>query len=182
MNESGHENLSHPGRLIEIVRLAKTYCDICEEASQYSKIDFTNRVLSVLPLIYWNFFDLENEEIPLEEYGYLSSYMEEDSYEDLKIRIARVMGGDDVFLDTFEEDMQYSDTPISSSISECLAEIYQPLYNFVCIVKDSAGTQLQEAFIECKQEFENYWSQTLCNVLKALNNIKYNNRNNDEEF
>ncbi len=83
------------------------------------------------------------------------------------------MGEDDVFLETFEEDMKYSDTPVAASISESLADIFQPLYNFISVVKDSEGDNAAGAFRECKENFESYWSQTLCNVMRALNNIRY---------
>lgn len=166
-------------RLLEIVAMSKTYCETCEEANNYTKAEFTDRILDLLPRIYWNFFDL-TAGVSLGEADYFSDYVDEDIYDRIRGSIASVMGSADTFLETFEEDMKYSDTPITSSISECLADIYQPLYNFISIVHDSEGTQLQEAFINCKEEFENYWSQTLCNVLRALNNVKYNMDSDDE--
>ncbi len=50
------------------------------------------------------------------------------------------MGEDDVFLETFEEDMKYSDTPVAASVSESLADIFQPLYNFyICCKRIQKG-------------------------------------------
>ena len=159
-------------RLLEVVSLAKSFCELCEGALEYTKEDFTDRALDLLPRIYWNFFDL-SAGVSLGEADYFSDYVDESIYNQVQASIASVMGSADTFLETFEEDMKYSDTPISSSISECLADIYQPLFNFTAIVHDSEGAQLSEAFISCKEDFENYWSQTLCNALKALNNVKY---------
>ena len=159
-------------RLLDIVAMSKDYCEICQEASQYSKNEFTDRILDLLPRIYWNFFDLSSG-VSLGEMEYFSDYVDEDLYESIRRGIAQVMGASDTFLETFEEDMKYSETPISASISEGLADIFQPLFNFISVVHDSEGVQLEEAFIMCKEDFENYWSQTLCNVLRALNNIKY---------
>lgn len=163
---------SESSRLLEVVSMSKTYCETCQEAMQYTKQEFTDRMLDLLPRIYWNFFDL-SAGISLGEMDYFSDYVDESLYEEISSGIASIMGGSDIYLETFEEDMKYSETPISASISEGLADIFQPLYNFVSIVHDSEGSQLQEAFINCKEDFENYWSQTLCNVLRALNNIKY---------
>ena len=87
--------------------------------------------------------------------------------------VESIMGEDDTFLETFEEDMKYSDTPIASSVAECLADIFQDLFNFVSLVKESEGEQTQEALAECKENFESYWAQTLCNVMRALNHIRY---------
>ena len=168
-------------RLLDIVSLAKNYCETCQEALQYSKSEFTDRMLDLLPRIYWNFFDL-SAGVSLGEMDYFSDYVDENLYEEVRRSIASVIGASDIFLETFEEDMKYSETPISASISESLADIFQPLFNFISIVHDSEGSQMEEAFISCKEDFENYWSQTLCNVLRALNNIKYGLREEDDEL
>ena len=167
-------------RLYDIVSLSKEYCELCESSSEYTKLDFINRTLNLLPRIYWHFFDIEAEGVSLGEFYYFSSYVDEEIYEQIRARIAALMGADDTFLETFEEDMKYSETPISNSISECMADIYQPLFNFVSIVHDSEGAQLEDAFINCKEDFENYWSQTLCNLLKAMNNLKFGEREEEE--
>lgn len=168
-------------RLLDAVTISKTYCETCQDALQYTKSEFTDRMLDLLPRIYWNFFDL-SAGVSLGESEYFSDYVDESLYEEIRRDIAGVMGGSDIFLETFEEDMKYSETPISASISESLADIFQPLFNFISIVHDSEGAQLEEAFINCKEDFENYWSQTLCNVLRALNNIKYGMREEDEDL
>ena len=166
-------------RLLEVVSLSKSYCDLCQSALEFSKEEFINHALNLLPRIYWNFFDLQSGVI-LGEMDYFSEYVDESLYGEIQRSIASVMGVSDTFLETFEEDMKYSETPITASVSECMADIFQPLFNFVSIVHDSEGEQMQEAFISCKEDFESYWSQTLCNVLKALNNIKYSLREEDE--
>lgn len=159
-------------RLIDLVALSKSYCEVCRDSYQYSKTEFTDRMLDLLPRIYWNFFDITSV-VALGENDFFGDYVDEALYDEIKNGISSVMGVSDTFLETFEEDMKYSETPITATISESLADIYQPLFNFVSVVHDSEGSQLEEAFISCKEDFENYWSQTLCNVLRALNNVKY---------
>ena len=166
-------------RLMDIASICKNYCETCQEALQYTRSEFTDKILDLLPRIYWNFFDL-SAGVSLGEMDYFSDYVDEGFYDEVRRGVASVMGAADTFLETFEEDMKYSETPITSSISECLADIFQPLFNFISIVHDSEGLQIEEAFISCKEDFENYWSQTLCNALKALNNIKYGVREDDE--
>lgn len=166
-------------RLLEIVGLAKSYCELCQTSFEYTKTEFTDKALDLLPRLYWNFFDL-SAGVALGESEYFSEYVDESLYEEVRRGISAVMGASDTFLETFEEDMKYSETPITASISECMADIFQPLFNFVSIVHDSEGAQMEEAFISCKEDFESYWSQTLCNALKALNNVKYSE--NDDEL
>lgn len=167
---------NHP-RLINLVSLSSEYCVALETTSQMTKEEFVDTMLSLLPRIYFEFFDIQVEDSFFLEEGNFSNYLDEDYYDSIRRHIEGLLGEDDVFLETFEEDMKYSETPISASIAELLADIFQPLFNFVSIVKESEGEQLTEAFKNCKEEFESYWSQTLCNVLRALNNLKYNSLN-----
>lgn len=161
-------------RLLGVTSLSADYCMVCENASEMDLDEFTDRMLDLLPRIYWEFFDISAEElVTLEEWDYQPDYVDEDYYENIRRHIETVMGSDDMFLETFEEDMKYSDTPLAASVAESLADIFQPLYNFISVVKDTEGEKLTEAYINCKEDFVSYWSQTLCNVLRALNHIKY---------
>lgn len=161
-------------RLINLTSLCVEYCATCEGASEMEQGEFTDRMLGLLPRIYLEFLDIAPEEmVMLEEYGVYADYVDEDYYENVRRHIETVMGPEDTFLETFEADMKYSDTPIAASISESLADIFQPLYNFVSVVKDTEGEQIVEAYLQCREDFEGYWSQTLCNVLRALNNVRF---------
>lgn len=161
-------------RLLGVTSLATEYCAICENAREMEKYEFIDRMLDALPRIYLEFHDISADDmVVLEEWDYQPDYVDEDYYESIRRHIEAVMGPDDIFLETFEEDMKYSETPIAASISESLADLFQPLYNFISVVKDSEGDKLVEAYINCKEDFISYWSQTLCNVLRALNNVRY---------
>lgn len=156
-------------KIIDIVALSAQYCNALQNINQYEKRDFIMQMCSLLPKIYWNFLDITSEET-MEE-NYLPEYLDEQSYETIRTNIARLMQEDDVFLETFEEDMKYSDTPVAASISESLADIFQPLYDFIENVHQSQGDLLVEAYADCREKFTQYWSGTLCNVLRPLNNL-----------
>ncbi len=161
-------------RLINVTSLAANYCAALENVGEMEKEEFIDRMLDTLPRIYLEFFDITPDEfVVLEEFDYFSSYVDEDYYESIRRHLEAILGPDDMFLETFEEDMKYSDTPIAASIAESLADIFQPLFNFISIVKDTDGDRIVEAYLQCKEDFDSYWSQTLCNVLRALNHLKY---------
>lgn len=161
-------------RLLSVTALAADYCAACEAASETDRDEFVDKMLDMLPRIYWEFFDITAEDTTLmEESEFFSSYLDEDYYESIRRHIEALMGPDDVFLETFEEDMKYSDIPIAASVAESLADIFQQLFNFISVVKDTDGEKMVEAYLEAKEDFISFWSQTLCNVLRALNHIKY---------
>ncbi|MDE5791296.1 MAG: DUF5063 domain-containing protein [Muribaculaceae bacterium] len=159
-------------RLMEVTSLAARYCGVVEQAADYSKREFIIELLAILPRIYLDFSDPELELGENDEY--FSTYVDEDYYESIRRHVEMLMGEHDVFLETFEEDMKYSDTPVAASISESVADIFQALYNFISIVKETDGESLEGAYMECRENFAAYWSQTLCNVMRALNHLRYN--------
>ena len=166
-------------RLLEVIALATRYCGLMEQAHDYSQKSFVAEVLDILPRLYLDFSD-PNLELG-ENDEYFSTYIDEDYYESIRRRLEMMMGEHDVFLETFEEDMKYSDTPVAASVSESLADIFQALYNFVSIVRETEGDFLEGAYIECRENFVSYWSQILCNVMRALNHLRYNVELADDE-
>lgn len=167
------ENKLSPNTLA-FIGLANEYCVVVGNASEIEKDEFVAEMLRLLPRLYISISDVKTDDCGFEnEYDILHTHLDEDYYDSIRRNMEMLLGPDDMFLETFEEDMKYSDTPIAVSISESLADIFQDLFNFVSTIKESEGLQTSVALSECKDNFESYWSQTLCNVMRALNNLRY---------
>lgn len=158
---------------IAFIGLCNEYCTTLETASESEREEFVEQMLKLLPRLYIAATDLTVNYIEDEE-PYLDNVLDEDYYESIRHNIGNLMGEHDVYLEVFEEDMKYSDTPVSASISEGLADIFQVLYNFLNTVRDSTDDVTALAIISVRDDFRGYWSMTLCNVLRALNHIAYN--------
>lgn len=163
-------------RIINLVAVSADFCSSLENASDLERPLLTRRLLRLLTRIYFEFLDIEApEDFSVDDWGMTQSSpskLDEAQYEYLRSNLASVFAEDDTYLETFERDMKYSDTPIASSISENLADIYQPLYDFVVEVRESEGVALEEAFRQAQDAFSEYWSQTLVNVLRPLNALR----------
>lgn len=152
--------------------LANEYCNAIENAASTEKEDFINHMIKLLPRIYISATDLT---FPMEaESSYSEGYLDEIYYDSVRRNLEMLLGEDDTFLEVFMEDMKFSDTPIASSIAECLSDIFQCLYDLIHAVKDIPQEHMNEFLLICKENFDSYWGQTLCNVLRALHNVKYN--------
>ena len=161
-------------RLINLVALCAEYCSTVENCLEVDVKEISEALLGQLPRIYYEFHDIDaGESVSLEEWGFgVSEHLDEEQYESVRMQLATTFGEEDSYLETFEKDMKYSDTPIATTISENLADLYQPLYDFVVETRESDGDNLEEAYRACKESFREYWSQTLCNVLRALNALR----------
>ncbi|MCM1452217.1 MAG: DUF5063 domain-containing protein [Clostridium sp.] len=151
--------------------LSNEYCHAVETASETDRDDFVAAMLRLLPRIYISATDLPSA--LSEADAFLPQSLEEDYYDAVRRGMEMLLGEDDTYLEVFEEDMKYSDTPIAASISEGLADIFQVLYNLTAYAKDAPIEEIPGALESAKEDFEAYWSKSLCNVLRALNGIRY---------
>lgn len=158
---------------IAFIGLCNEFCVAVENTRESTREEFTDRMLRLLPRIYIAATDLT---IDTPEYTepYIDNVLEEDYYDAVRRNMETLFGEDDMYLEVFEEDMKYSDTPVAASISEGLADIFQVLYNFINTAREATDETLVTALMAVRDDFPAYWSASLCNVLRALNHLKMN--------
>ena len=154
--------------------LANEYCNALENSDSVERTDFVNHMLKLLPRLYISASDLDIS--TLDEAPYTEGVLDEIYYDSIRRNIETLMGEEDTYLEVFMEDMKFSDTPITASISECLADIFQCLYDLIHSVKDIPTAHINDYLLVCKENFDAYWGQTLCNVLRALHSVKYSDK------
>ncbi|MCM1319824.1 MAG: DUF5063 domain-containing protein [Muribaculaceae bacterium] len=157
---------------IAFIALATEYCSAIEGAAQADKEEFVALMLRLLPRIYITISDITPAPA-LEEYEPLQPYLDAETYEQMRSNIACLLGEDDSYLESFSQDMQYSEETIPATVSESLADLYQPLLDCALAVRDSEGALTDHAVVWARETFAEYWGQTLTNVLRALHHIYY---------
>lgn len=158
---------------IAFIGLCNEYCTTLENCSAIQRDEFINTMLRMLPRLYIMATDLSVSEIIDSDSAYIDNALDEDYYESIRRDIERITGPDDIYLEVFEEDMKYSDTPVSASIAEGLADIFQALFNFLSTIKDATDETISLALSSVHDDFKSYWSSTLCNTLRAINHLAY---------
>lgn len=109
------------------------------------------------------------------------TFVTETDYEVVRSSVASLLGEYDDFLEVFLDDMAYSDTPIHQNISECLADIYQPLKDFICVFQLGLEQTMNDSLAICRELFAEFWGQRLVNVMRALHDVKYRQLAHGEE-
>ena len=175
----GTEDIVFSRNTVEFVTVAAEFCAYIERSNEHTRKDFVDTLLKLLPLLYIKAQMLPNEERMSDDD--LEDFVSEDSYEIVRLTILDLLADKDPYLDVFVSDMKYSDTPITKSISEDIADIYQDIKNFVCLFQLGINETMHDAIIECNEHFRQYWGQTLTNTLRALHDIRYNTSLDDEE-
>ena len=156
---------------LAFIALANEYCHALEHANDCESRDqFVAQMLKLLPRLYITIGDIEDDSYCE---AFIDQALEEDIYDIVRERVAQIMAEEDIYLEVFLEYMKYSETPISTAVSENLADLYQEFFNLIHSVQDALTETQHEMLCQCKINFINYWGQTLCNVLRALNAIYY---------
>ena len=162
--------------VMELVTVAVEYCTFVEHAEAKTCMEFSDTMTKLLPLLYIKAATLPKYEVLSDEY-YLEDFVTEDNYNIVRASISAILGEKDDYLDVFMEDMKYSDSPILTTISENLADIYQELKNFALRYKNAADEELaMNALAEVKEGFQYSWGQKMVNVLRALHEVRYSER------
>lgn len=156
---------------IEFVTVAVQYCAFLENFEETTETELTDKLTKVLPLLYLK-ASLVPETDMVDDDEQETSVTEAD-YNYISTKIYNIFGQNDTYLEVFMQDMKYSDTPISASISEDLTDIYQDTKNFITIFERGVTDNMNDALYVCMENFKMYWGQKLVNVLRALHNLKY---------
>lgn len=136
-----------------------------------SRTEWSEIMLRILPLLYVKasllppIVDLEDELAEV--------FVSHEDYMLIANQVASVLGEEDVYLDVFVEDMKYSDRPVSSFVSEDIADIYQDIRNFVSVYQHGLEETMINALKVISENFRLYWGQKLVNVLRPLHALLY---------
>lgn len=164
---------------VAFIGLCNEYRLVMESARETGRAEFVDSMLRLLPRLYISATDLRRDPLLDEEDPYLAEVLDEDYYEAVRRNVESLLGPDDVYLEVFEEDMKYSDTPVAASISEGLADIFQVVFNFLHTVGEATDETIALAVSAISDDFRSFWSGTLCNVLRALNHLRYSHTEED---
>jgi hypothetical protein len=177
--EENSENIIYSKSVIEFATVANEYCNYLESQQSLSLKQFLSTLQKLLPLLH-----LKTSMIPSlsdDDFETPEKYLSEVDYTFLLNKITARLGSYDSYLEVFDPGMQFSETPIESSIAENLCDIYQDLKDFIFAYRMGTNEIMNDALCECKKNFEEYWGQKLVNGLRAIHSLLFSDSLLDEE-
>jgi hypothetical protein len=149
--------------VLEFVTVAHEYCAFSENSDQYTKSDFIQVAIKLLPLLYLKASMLPKMERTLDEP--MDTAVDEFMYTNIKDGIAGKLTAHDAFLEVFHEDIQRSETPVVAYISENFADMYQDLRNFTASYRVGVEEIMNDAVVDIEEQFRLFWGQKLAQCL-----------------
>ncbi len=159
--------------VIEFVTVSNEFCVWLESLETQEPIDFVDTALKILPLLYLKSTMLPKLETELDDF--LEQFVTEEDYEIVKYLVQTKMGPSDDYLEVFTAEMQRSDLPLTSTVSENMADIYQDIKDFLMNYRTAVTEIMNDALVKLVNNFQTYWGQRLVNVLRALHQVYYSN-------
>lgn len=160
----------YSSQVIEFLTVAAEYCATVEQCRQQDKKHLVSTITKLLPLIYVKATLLpamEEEDADM----MLPEVVGEEDYNFVRQSVWSVLGEDDDYLEVFSQDMQFSESAVTASISEDLSDIYQDLKNFCAIYADRNEACMESAIARVQENFRQYWGQKLVNAMRPLHQL-----------
>ena len=165
------DHIVYSKKVIEFVTVAAETCLFLEHANEFTKTDFVQKSIKILPLLYLDASLLDIPDSVFEEIP--ERFVNEEDYQYVHELLEQLLGSDDSYLEVFHPDMALSDTPIAAFVSENLADIYQELKDFAANYQLGDIDIMNDALVACLDAFGEHWGQKLLNALRALHTLRF---------
>jgi hypothetical protein len=179
MREEGLNSIAYSKNVIEFITVANEFCSFLERSEDLETPDFLGRLQKILPLLYLKASLLPGFEFEAED-G-LEKFVTEIDYSLIQQKILRHTGASDDYQEVFLSGMQFSESALTASISENVADIYQEMKDLVMSFRMLNDEVMEQAVWECKNNFSLMWGQTLVNCLRAIHNLIYGENSQDDQ-
>lgn len=157
--------------VVEFVAVANEFCKYAEHATTLKGDELLKILQRILPLMYLKASLLPQLE-PFFEDGN-EKFVTEDDWTNINETLKEKFGTANDYLEVFDEKINETDGPIVSSISENMADIYQDMKDFLLLYQTGTAEVMNDAILECRMNYENFWGQKLVNSLRAIHKFIY---------
>lgn len=171
MREDGLNSLVYSKNVIEFITVANEFCSFLERAEELESADFMSRLQKLLPFLYIKASLIP--EFDFEAKDDLERYVSEIDYNIIQQHVAAHTGAGDDYQEVFLPGMQFSESALTASISENVADIYQDIKELVMSFRTLSEEVMAQALFECRQNFTQLWGQKLVNCLRAIHSLIY---------
>ncbi|MBP5317868.1 MAG: DUF5063 domain-containing protein [Paludibacteraceae bacterium] len=155
---------------VEFVTVAVEYCLYLEHIREKNAEDLCTVMQKMLPLLYLK-ASLVEKPVAI-ELADAPVYVTEIEYEQMRLAVSELLGGQDDYLNGDE----------ACSLSEDLTDIYQDLKDMAMNYKSGDRELTEAALGNCLDNFEDYWGRKLLLALRHLHELRYSDKADQDEL
>ncbi len=152
-------------QVIEFITVANEFCIFSEKINDYTRDDIITYYLRIIPLLYLKGSLIKD--ITPENPDNNERFVLEEDWENLLNAVRNKLYPDDNFW--IAADPHDVDTEAEkSSISECIADIYQDMKDFIMLYQKNTRSAKENAVHEVFINYPGHWGPALTKALYAL--------------
>lgn len=174
MQTENLKEIIYSRNVLEFVTVAHEYCSFLERAGEFDQYTFSDKTIKLLTVVYLKGTLLPEVELINEEGN--EKFVTELDWEFIRNGVLQQLNDNDTYLDFFDSEMNETPEPVTTSISENIADIYQDLKDFISIYQLGIDELANDAIYECYSNFKTYWGQRVLNSLRILHFLIYSNK------
>lgn len=179
MNEEGLNSLVYSKNVIELITVANEFCSFLERSDDMESSGFLSHLQKILPLLYLKASLLPAFEFESDDEA--EKFVTELDYNLIQQKVLHHTGASDDYQEVFLSGMQFSESALTASISENVADIYQDMKDLVMSFRTMNDEVMAQAIWESQNNFAQLWGQKLVNCLRAVHNVIYGENSQDED-
>ena len=164
---------------LEFVTVAAEYCNLLENLDGYQRSQFISTVQKLLSLMYLKASQLDKVESIFDEP--VEKLVTEEEWIAIKNKVSVLLGAFDLFVEVANTNTQLEDEETQVALSECFADIYQDLADFVELYRNGSVEIMNDALWECRENFQHYWGPRLLSIMKEFHTIIHSGKDLDSE-
>ena len=174
--KSEKEIYSH--ETLEFTTVAVSFCQLMEQARELDMPTLVDRMLKLLPLLYLKAQLLPAVEADEDERP--EGQVTEADYDYVLPGVHVLLGEENEYLDVADTTGLCTEETRWRSLAEQLADVYQPVRNFLAVYQDATEEQMAAALAQLQADFRAYWGQQLVDALRQLHRVQQKMKQEEE--
>lgn len=150
--------------------MAVSFCQLMEQASAQDVSAFVDRMLKLAPLLYLKAQLLPGVEADEDER--VEGQVTQADYDYVLTGVHMLLGEQNEYLGVADASDLCTEETRWCSLAEQLADVYQPVRNFLAVYQDASEEQMTAALAQVQEDFRDYWGQQLADALCQLHRVQ----------
>ncbi len=165
---------------MEFLTVASEYCAFVEKARKLSRKDFVTKLHKILALTYLKMTLLKDDPEYDSMDGEPEAFLSEYDYEHIRGIVSERLGSLDHYIDITHAAMYDGETE-QMEVSQCIADVYHNLKNFVENFRTGSEESAQASRAELIGDFRDTWGPRALALLAAIHTFVYSPDLDDDD-
>ena len=157
--------------IAEFFTVSVEFCAFLNKSEKFSRADFIDKSIKITTLLYLKASMIDA--IQDDNSGYVDKYVNEAEYNKIHALVSEKIGVHETYFDITDSVGFDSGESVNVSITECFADIYQDVMNFVFLYRDFEDEDRIIAVADCIANFKIFWGIRALRLISELHLIRY---------